>query len=51
MRSVAAIATAILFTAAVTGSALAASTSSIQHHGQIQIDKKCTGPKCKVTKN
>lgn len=40
MRSVVAIMTALLFTAAVSSAAVAASSSAIHQHGQIQVDKK-----------
>jgi hypothetical protein len=51
MRSVIAAATAVLFTVAVTGSALAASASSIHHHGLVQVDKKGGNKGGKTKKN
>lgn len=50
MRSVIAIASAILFTAAVTGSALAATASSVHHSAQIQFDGKKGGGGGKIKK-
>ena len=39
MRSIVAIVSAALFAAAVTGSALAASVSSIHHQGVVKVEK------------
>ncbi len=38
MRSIVAIATALIFTAAVSGAAVAATASAIHQHGQIHFD-------------